>query len=422
VLTQLNRALDVAQKTFVGFGFGAIQAGLFLFEAHRSGLFGRLVVAEVIPEVVDAIRASAGRYRINVATRSGIEKHEVKGVEILNPRVPRDRTVLIRRIAESSEIATALPSVDFYGSDKKDDVVGILRAGLQRKPDGAKFPPAIIYAAENNNHAAEILAELLLKSSRRRPAAESFECLNTVIGKMSGVVTDTKQMAEQALAPVAGRLDRAFLVEEFNRILISRIQRPGFERGITVFEEKKDLLPFEEAKLYGHNATHALLGYLLLMRGAALMSEARQDHGLMRLVRDAFLEESGKTLCRKYAGLDELFTEAGYREYADGLIERMLNPHLCDTVERITRDPRRKLGWNDRLVGTMRVALGQGIVPHRYAKGAAAALAVLQDEQKSDAEEILNGIWQDVNVDKAEREEITELILSSDPARTDTTP
>ena len=39
-------------KTFVGFGFGAIQGGLFLYEAFRSGQFRRLVVAEVVPEVV----------------------------------------------------------------------------------------------------------------------------------------------------------------------------------------------------------------------------------------------------------------------------------------------------------------------------------------------------------------------------------
>jgi len=37
-------------KTFVGFGFGAIQAGLFLYEAYQSGNFGRLVVAEVLPD------------------------------------------------------------------------------------------------------------------------------------------------------------------------------------------------------------------------------------------------------------------------------------------------------------------------------------------------------------------------------------
>ena len=39
-------------RTYVGFGFGAIQAGLFLYEAYRSGNFARLVVAEVLPDLV----------------------------------------------------------------------------------------------------------------------------------------------------------------------------------------------------------------------------------------------------------------------------------------------------------------------------------------------------------------------------------
>ena len=34
-------------RTFVGFGFGAIQAGLFLAEAHLSNNFDRLVVADI---------------------------------------------------------------------------------------------------------------------------------------------------------------------------------------------------------------------------------------------------------------------------------------------------------------------------------------------------------------------------------------
>lgn len=50
------------KKTFVGFGFGAIQGGLFLEEAWKSGNFSRLVVAEVLPAVVDAVRQNGGRY------------------------------------------------------------------------------------------------------------------------------------------------------------------------------------------------------------------------------------------------------------------------------------------------------------------------------------------------------------------------
>ena len=72
-------------RTFVGFGFGAIQAGLFVYEAWRSGNFGRLVVAEVVPAMVEGIRRNGGRYALNVATPSGIEAHEIGPVEILNP-------------------------------------------------------------------------------------------------------------------------------------------------------------------------------------------------------------------------------------------------------------------------------------------------------------------------------------------------
>ncbi len=43
-------------RTFVGFGFGAIQSGLLLYEAYKSENFSRLVVAEVIPAVVAAVR------------------------------------------------------------------------------------------------------------------------------------------------------------------------------------------------------------------------------------------------------------------------------------------------------------------------------------------------------------------------------
>ena len=110
-------------RTFVGFGFGAIQGGLFLFEAFYSRNFKRLVVAEVMADVVEAVRKGGGRYRVNVATPSGIERHDICGVEIYNPRVPEDRKALEAAVAEAAEIATALPSVKFFGEGKDGDVV-----------------------------------------------------------------------------------------------------------------------------------------------------------------------------------------------------------------------------------------------------------------------------------------------------------
>ena len=63
------------KQTFVGFGFGAIQAGLFLFEAYETGRFDRLVVAEVVPETINKVRQNNGSYWLNVATGKGIETH-----------------------------------------------------------------------------------------------------------------------------------------------------------------------------------------------------------------------------------------------------------------------------------------------------------------------------------------------------------
>jgi len=99
----------------------------------------------------------------------------------------------------------------------------------------------------------------------------------------------------------------------------------------------------------------------------------------------------------------------GYGAYVEDLMERMMNPHLRDAVNRITRDTRRKLGWDDRLVGTMRVALSQGITPERYARGAAAALRQLAAEEHSSPAVLLGFLWGD-GVPRTDADAIRKLI------------
>lgn len=396
------------KKTFVGIGFGPIQAGLFLYEAFNSGNFSRLVVAEVVPDVVEAVRRGGGQYWVNVATGDGIEQRAVSGVEILNPGDTGDRRRLITALSEADEIATALPSVSFYKTGGEKSVAALLAEGLRARLSAGHGKRCVIYAAENHNHAAEILRESMGHSL---PEVENqAQCLNTVIGKMSGVVTDQEQIREQKLRQIAGDTGRCFLVEEFNRILISKIRWPDFKRGLTVFEEKNDLLPFEEAKLYGHNATHALIGYLARRKGYRFMSDVRDDAGLLQLARAAFIGESGEALCRRHHGLDKLFTPAGYAGYADDLLKRMLNPHLRDMIERVVRDPRRKLGWDDRLIGTMRLALREGINPGHYALGAKAALEMIAETEKDDYHHLLENIWREVKAKPDEKNKIIEII------------
>ncbi|HSH14068.1 MAG TPA: hypothetical protein VLA15_09970, partial [Desulfurivibrionaceae bacterium] len=349
----------------------------------QSGAFGRLVVGEVMPDVVRAIRRAHGFYSLNIAHTDWVEQATVGPIEILDPAREQDRTQLIAAIAAAEEIGTAIPSVAYYADEGPGSLHRLLARGLQQKVS-QNGPRAVLYTAENHNHAAEILESKLLAElpGREQEAVQNrVRFLNTVIGKMSGVITDPAEIGSQVLTSVTpgpAGLERAFLVESFNRILISKIQfEPPFRRGLAVFEEQAALLPFEEAKLYGHNATHALAAYIGAMAGLSHIADLRAYPELISFLRAAFIEESGRALIKKHAGVDSLFTSEGYRWYANDLLMRMTNPHLRDTVERVGRDPRRKLGWDDRLIGTIRVALEQGVTPRRFALGAAAALASL---------------------------------------------
>jgi mannitol-1-phosphate 5-dehydrogenase len=392
-------------KTFVGIGFGPIQSGLFLLEASKSGNFDRLVVAEVVPEVVAAVRQNGGSYGINVAETEGIRPQKISGVEIYNPLDVVDKAQLLSAIAAADEVATALPSVDVFkrGSPSPAE---LLAHGMRRKLANHDLPKMVVYAAENHNHAAEQLRDAvgtLLDPAECVRLNDRVQFVNTVIGKMSGIVTDPLQIRCDRLLPLVEGLSHAVLVEQFNSILISKITLAGFERGINAFQEKSDLLPFEEAKLFGHNAAHALIGYLANRQRLRFIHEVNPK-GILKFVEQAFLEESGGALCRRHADVDPLFAPAGWAAYVRDLLMRMVNPYLRDRVDRVIRDPWRKLGWDDRLIGTMRVVLKHGFDPRRYALGAAAAVELLvQEFPGHSVSSTLGTAWGNVVASRSER-------------------
>jgi len=409
------------EKTFVGFGLGAIQSGLFLHEAIASGNFGRLVVAEVLPAVVSCVRKNDGYLAVNIAYADRIEVDHIGPVEILDPAVEKDRALLVEALKDSYEISTAVPGVRFYASPGPDSLCRILSAGLHAKVIN-NGPRAVLYAAENHNHAAEILEELVreeIPENDQNTLDSRVRFLNTVIGKMSGVHIGKLEIEGLRLTPMTPGSERAFLVEAFNRIFITRItfpqggRQPVFKRGIRAFIEKDDLLPFEEAKLFGHNATHGLGAYVGALLGIKRIAEIPSVPGFLQFLRQAFIEESGKALIHRYAGVDPLFTPHGYADYAEDLLRRMVNPWLADTVERVGRDVARKLHWEDRLVGTLRLGVAEGVVPRRYALGTAAALVSLDpallDNTGDPAEQLLT-LWKDSRRDPAQEEAVLVLI------------
>jgi len=391
----------MTEHIFTGFGFGPIQGGLFAKEAFQSGNFTRIVAAEIDARLVDAVRANKGSYYVNVAKADGIETVQIDNVELLNPNVAADKKILLEALAQSTEITTCLPSVNFYESGGANSVASLIAEGLKNSTAKA----TIIYTAENNNRAAEILEKAVVDKIGAL-SEKPVQFLNTVIGKMSRVVTNPAEFAELKLKTIAPGIDRAFLVEQFNRILVSRARISDFRPGIEVFIEKDDLLAFEEAKLYGHNAIHSLLGFIAAVKGYTKMTELADDQEIMQIGRAAFLQECGAALIEKYAQLgDELFTEAGFKVFAEDLLMRMTNPYLGDTVARVVRDAVRKLSMNGRIFGTMQLALEYGIEPRNMALGAMAGVALLlyKADKNNLPGDLRFGDWRKLNDSKIEK-------------------
>ena len=376
-------------KVFVGVGLGPIQTGIFMSGACR-GKFDRIVIAEVDDKLRNAINSNGGIVTINTAFADCIKEEVISNVEVYNPNEEAGRAKLVEAAAEACELATALPSVKFFAY-----CAPWMREGFRWQPDRLRF----VYTAENNNRAAEELEEAI---------GEKFPntyYLNTVVGKMSGVVPEA-DCAERKVTKLAPQADRAHLVEAFNRIYISSCPKIE-QRQVQNLYVKNDLLPFEEAKLYGHNAIHFLLGTLGKTAGCEYMSDLTSHPELVALAREAFIRESGAALCKKYAGLDELFTAEGFQAYAEDLLVRMRNAFLQDAIARITRDLPRKLSWEDRVVGTMRLILSQGEKPMVFAKGAALAA---KEEFGSDATAVKKGLAELWGQWNEEAEQVWQLI------------
>ena len=353
------------QKIYVGIGSGAVQLGLWAYYASLSGM--RIILSDVDPIRVDQIRKNRNFYYINIAYFDRIASVRIGPVEIYNLNIPEERSKIVKFVTQANDIVTAVPDISVYQKGVSD----LLREGLLLR--GKKLP-LVVYASENKIKAAQILRKSVFPV--HTPAFVQF--CDTVIGRMGGLHSDLRLIRKLNLTVIAPGSKEALLVEDFDRIIIEKenlSKRYSFETGFSRFYPTGNIGLYEERKLFGHNAVHSLLGFIGKLKGYKFMSQYNGDIDFGYIGVDALLEETGRWFKDKYkASREETVTEDGYKSWAGQFCRRMVSPFLCDPVDRIIRDPRRKLGWDDRLTGIIRNTLSAGITPGRYALGVAAAL------------------------------------------------
>ena len=127
-------------------------------------------------------------------------------------------------------------------------------------------------------------------------------------------------------------------------------------------------MAFVERKLFTLNTGHAITAYLGKLAGHQTIRDAILDEQIRAVVKGA-MEESGAVLIKRYG-----FDADKHAAYIQKILGRFENPYLKDDVERVGRQPLRKLSAGDRLIKPLLGTLEYGLPHANPVKGIAAAM------------------------------------------------
>ena len=117
------------------------------------------------------------------------------------------------------------------------------------------------------------------------------------------------------------------------------------------------------AKLYLHNTPHCIAAYLGWAKGYKYIHECMKDDEIREVI-NGVLDECTRMVMARY-GLNKNFADY----YAQKEIARFSNPMLFDPITRVAREPLRKLGEGERLIGAARLCIQSNITPYNIIKG-----------------------------------------------------
>jgi mannitol-1-phosphate 5-dehydrogenase len=140
---------------------------------------------------------------------------------------------------------------------------------------------------------------------------------------------------------------------------------------------------FLQRKFYTYNAANGTASYLGALLGHTFIADAARDVRIIEVLRQVY-RETGEALS-KWHGIPMEDQMA----FAGTSFDKLRDRAIIDTTERNARDPMRKLGCDDRLVGPAKMVLSYGITPDGLATAIAAA-AYYQNEADPSAVELLN--------------------------------
>lgn len=320
------------------------------------GFIGHLLYLSHIPftfvecseALVDLINGR-GKYTVNILGHS--EKNcEVTGVRALNFS---EEEQAAEAIAEADTVFTAV------GGKNLCTLIPILVKGIEKKT--TKGGELNIITCENWKLPASILKsgiEETIGEDAKEYFAEHVGITEAVIMR-SAIEADEELLKQDPLV---------VNVQDFWELPVDASRIVGNLPQICGLKLISEFTGFLERKFYTYNAANGTTSYIGALLGYEKLANAAHDERIIKIL-DGVYQETARALSEKHQfPLEEqlAFTLTSKRKLQDYTI--------VDFIERNARDPLRKLGKDDRLVGSARLVEEYGIEPHHLCIAIGAAI------------------------------------------------
>ena len=265
-------------------------------------------------------------------------------------------TAIADAVVNARVVATAV------GVANLDAIAPLLAAGIRRRFE-RKAGAVRHYLCENMLGAAAMLSSRvisLLDGPARAWAESNVGFVGTSVARIVGGAGVRSPQDDPLLVVADAHRDIPY---------DGKATRAG-EPDIGGFHPVSNFKAEVERKIFTHNVGHAGLAYLGYLTGHTYIHETFDDD-FVRSVFDGALDETTEALLRHYP------TDLDRREHMEirkDVHVRFSNPLLRDGITRVARDPIRKLGHDDRIVGAAELCQSQGVTPSHIATICAAAL------------------------------------------------
>jgi mannitol-1-phosphate 5-dehydrogenase len=344
----------------VHFGAGNIGRGFVGLVLHNAGY--ELVFADVNGELIDALAASSS-YRVR-EVGLGATTSTVDNYRALNSATHEAEVV--------TEIATADVVTTAVGPNILRFVAPVIAAALAER-DPMRAPLAVM-ACENAINATDVLRNSVVDSIEDPSFLARAVFANTAVDRI-----------------VPGQSETSGLDVTVEAFFEWAVERDPFGKNVPVIPEAHfvdDLAPYIERKLFTVNTGHATTAYHGFMAGATSIAEAIGMPAVLAEVR-AVLAETKELLVARHD-----FPPEVQEDYIETNLARFANEELTDTVERVGRQPLRKLSRNERFVGPAAGLAKHGLPADALvrAMGAALHFDVPDDPQSVEMRDLLGSL------------------------------